>query len=161
MPTLNTIRYFTQADPYHYTVDNRPLEDLEQNDLILSAAIDEINDSTSTYTMSGDWSTMTIPMNLTVDKNKAFAYKIRIWTIEDQSLTATQKSTVAEEVVIGYNENVGSVHTLQVTNTYSVATGGAAQTRTYTGNGNYLNITFSGYTGVNGKVIVRAERFGL
>jgi hypothetical protein len=24
-----TIRYFTSADPYHYTIDNRPLTDLK------------------------------------------------------------------------------------------------------------------------------------
>jgi hypothetical protein len=29
---LTDIRYFTQGDPYHYTVDNRPLSDLESRD---------------------------------------------------------------------------------------------------------------------------------
>jgi fructose-1-phosphate kinase PfkB-like protein len=30
--TLTTVRYYTQADPYYYTVDNRPLSDLEARD---------------------------------------------------------------------------------------------------------------------------------
>jgi hypothetical protein len=29
--SLTTVRYFTQFDPYHYAVDNRPLTDLAQN----------------------------------------------------------------------------------------------------------------------------------
>lgn len=37
--TLTTIRYYTQADPYYYTVDNRPLTDLASNDTILSNEI--------------------------------------------------------------------------------------------------------------------------
>jgi hypothetical protein len=29
---LTSVRYYTQADPYYYTVDNRPLEDLKTRD---------------------------------------------------------------------------------------------------------------------------------
>jgi hypothetical protein len=34
------IRYFTGADPYHYTIDNRPLTDLSTNDSSLANAAD-------------------------------------------------------------------------------------------------------------------------
>jgi hypothetical protein len=34
------IRYFTGADPYHYTIDNRPLTDLSTNDTSLANAAD-------------------------------------------------------------------------------------------------------------------------
>jgi hypothetical protein len=37
--TLNTVRYYTLSDVYHYTVDNRPLQDLASNDGILLNAI--------------------------------------------------------------------------------------------------------------------------
>lgn len=33
--SLNTVRYFTDADVYHYTVENRPLTDLASNDEVL------------------------------------------------------------------------------------------------------------------------------
>lgn len=37
---LGTVRYYTQFDPYFYTVDNRPLQDMSANDEILSQGID-------------------------------------------------------------------------------------------------------------------------
>jgi hypothetical protein len=37
--TLNTVRVYTNEDVYHYTVDNRPLQDLIANDNILLSAI--------------------------------------------------------------------------------------------------------------------------
>jgi hypothetical protein len=43
--TLNTVRYYTQADVYHYTVDNRPIQDLASNDLLLQAGLDMLNAS--------------------------------------------------------------------------------------------------------------------
>jgi hypothetical protein len=42
--TLNTVRYYTGNDPYHYTIDNRPLQDLASNDVILQAAIENLSD---------------------------------------------------------------------------------------------------------------------
>lgn len=38
--TLNTVRYFDEDDVYHYTVDNRPLQDLASNDILLQAGLD-------------------------------------------------------------------------------------------------------------------------
>lgn len=38
--TFNTVRFYTQDDVYHYTADNRPLQDLASNDTLLQAAID-------------------------------------------------------------------------------------------------------------------------
>jgi hypothetical protein len=35
-----SVRYFTQGDPYHYTVDNRPLTDLSTNDTLTAQAAD-------------------------------------------------------------------------------------------------------------------------
>jgi hypothetical protein len=37
---FTTIRFFTAADPYHYTIDNRPLGDLSTNSTTLGAAAD-------------------------------------------------------------------------------------------------------------------------
>lgn len=38
--TFVPVRYFTATDVFHYTVDNRPLQDLTSNDVLLQAAID-------------------------------------------------------------------------------------------------------------------------
>lgn len=43
--TLNPVRYYSQDDVYHYTVDNRPLQDLASNDLLLQAGLDMLNAS--------------------------------------------------------------------------------------------------------------------
>lgn len=37
---LTTVRYYTQADPYYFTVDNRPLVDLASSVLLLANEID-------------------------------------------------------------------------------------------------------------------------
>jgi hypothetical protein len=37
--TLNEVEYYTGDDPYHYTIDNRPLQNLASNDAILVTAI--------------------------------------------------------------------------------------------------------------------------
>ena len=46
--TLNTVRYYTGDDPYHYTVDNRPLQDLNSNDQILLSAIQNLTNIVGT-----------------------------------------------------------------------------------------------------------------
>jgi hypothetical protein len=38
--TFNNVRYYTDTDVYHYTVDNRPLQDLASNDVLLQAGLD-------------------------------------------------------------------------------------------------------------------------
>lgn len=46
MPTSDNfvaVRYYGQFDPYHYLTDNRPLQDMSQNDGVLATAIDVLN----------------------------------------------------------------------------------------------------------------------
>lgn len=38
--SLTTVNYYTQADPYYYTVDNRPLANLAARDVQLSDELD-------------------------------------------------------------------------------------------------------------------------
>jgi hypothetical protein len=42
---LNEVRLYTDDDVYHYTVDNRPLQDLASNDEILAEAINNLDPS--------------------------------------------------------------------------------------------------------------------
>lgn len=44
---LPAVRFFTENDPYHYTVENRPLQDLESRDLYLASVIDSLVASSS------------------------------------------------------------------------------------------------------------------
>lgn len=37
---FNSVRYYTQFDPYYYTVDNRPLTDISNNSTTLSSGVD-------------------------------------------------------------------------------------------------------------------------
>lgn len=39
--TLTSVRYYTQADPYYYTVDNRPIEDLAARDDEIAAELEK------------------------------------------------------------------------------------------------------------------------
>jgi hypothetical protein len=39
--SLTAVRWYTQADPYYYTVDNRPLEDLAARDTTLANELDK------------------------------------------------------------------------------------------------------------------------
>ena len=98
MTTLNTIRYYTADDGYHYTIDNRPLQDLEQNDIALKVALDSLTNNTTTSVSVGNWTTLQVVLDLHQELNKAFAYKIRFWAIEDQIILPDIRS--AERVKV-------------------------------------------------------------
>ena len=159
--TLTTVRYYTQDDAYHYTIDNRPLQDLEANDLILKNAIDDITNNTSTTITSGDWSTLTVTLDLFKDFGKPFAYIVKVWATKDQTLTSTQSTCISEDVVIGSNTLGSGIVINSITNVFNQSVGLGTLTKTFTPSGNNLVISFSGYTGVHGYVITKAERFGI
>jgi hypothetical protein len=159
--TLPTIRYYTVDSPYHFSEDNKPLEDLASRDVTLANAIDALNADTRIFTAAGSWAApLTVSIDLSIDLNKAFAYKIKLWAIQDQTLLATQVSTVLEDLLIGHNTS-GTVAILTNTNLFKYKAGVPTLTQTYTGSSNNLVISFSGYTGANGYVIAKAERFGI
>lgn len=79
--SFNTIRYYTQFDPYYYTVDNRPLGDIANNSTTLSKGVDaarlcvlrkSLGDSVVMQSVNGTASdifiglTPTAPSNLTI-----------------------------------------------------------------------------------------------
>lgn len=47
---LGAVRYYTKDDPYFYTVDNRPLQDLAANILIVANALDNAFSGSATFT---------------------------------------------------------------------------------------------------------------
>ena len=142
-------------------MDNRPLQDLEQNDIALKGAIDQITNNTTTVTNVGNWATLSLTLDLHQDLGKPFVYRIKIWAIKDQTQTTSQAATISEDLVFGYNSLAGNVTVQQTNNILNQSIGTGTLVKTFTGSGNNLVISFSGYTGSLGYAIARAERFGL
>jgi hypothetical protein len=56
IPSLNNVRYYTGNDPYHYTIDNRPLQDLASNDVAIldyASTIDPTGATPTTAPLTG------------------------------------------------------------------------------------------------------------
>ena len=51
---FNTVRLYTQFDPYYYTVDNRPLQDMQTNTSKIAQGIDAARQANLFDTLSGD-----------------------------------------------------------------------------------------------------------
>lgn len=156
---LTTVRYFTGDDPNHYTVDNRPLQDLAQNINIIKTAVETLRDNVDVLTTQGDWSSMTIEIDVNKDRAKAFTYVFSIFAHRDITNYSSPSMCIKEIVVMGYNDPAGTVtflsnverFTQHVTDPVTVSFGT---------NLDKIRITFSGYTGVNGYVSTRVERYG-
>ena len=158
--TLQNIRYYTENSPYHYTTDNEPLIDLEQNDIALKAAVEEIQLNHDSQVVAGNWSSLKVIFNLHEDLDKQFGYLVKVWAVRDQAVLAGQSATLMQFTILGYNLNPGNVNISSSTQLFKHSTGTGTLTPTFTGNGNNLEITFSGYTGTNGYVLAKIERFG-
>lgn len=156
---LTNIRYFGPTDPHHYTVDNRPLQDLEANDTILRNAILEIQDNVTDIIKEGSWAGFEITFPVVKDKNKAFAYKFSIWAVQNRAILSPQTAALLELNVIGFNTLAGEVTIsgLQlISNTQ--ANGHLEVSLTPVMDG--ISFTFSGYSGVSGYVALKAQRIG-
>lgn len=73
--SLTAVRYHTAADPYYYTVDNRPLTDLKDRD---DAIADELDRRTLTIDITGGVSPTTnvIPAGWSIARTGAGLYDI-------------------------------------------------------------------------------------
>jgi hypothetical protein len=157
--TLNTIRYHSASSPYHYTIDNQPLQDLESNDIALKNAIEAVQSSFSTVVQQGSWSGFQITMPLTQERNKAFAYKFSIWALQDKAALGTQISALIDINVLGASDIGGNVTISAIQLISNVQALGAlvpALTPTIDG----IQFTFTGYSGLNGYALLKAERLG-
>lgn len=161
LASLLPVRLYTANTPYHYTEDNKPLQDLQNNDQILATAIDALSSSTDVKIVVGNWSGLQIDFDLFPDLGKPFAYKFKLWGIQDQSLLSTQSSTFREDFLIGYNAIPGNSTILQTWTEENHNVGTGTLVVNYTASGNTLSLTFSGYTGTNAYVIAKRERFGI
>lgn len=159
--TLPQVRLHTDSSPYHYTEDNKPLEDLRDRDAILAAAIDDASENTQNVVATGNWVTLQGSINMVVDLGKPFAYRVRIWAIQDQAVGSPHVACFTEDILMGYNALPGVVNIQNRDTNYKHDFGAATLTVTYTPSANNLNVSFSGFTGSNGYVLIKAERFGI
>lgn len=158
---LQTIRFYTEDSPYHFTTDNEPLRDLEQNDIAIRNAVNALSQSISTQIVAGNWSTLKAIFDLQQDINKPFAYRMKIWGAQNQATLAGQNSSLIECSILGYNLTPGSVVVSGSAIVSNVSVGVGTLTPVFTGSGNNLEVTFTGYSGANGYVVAKIERFGL
>ncbi len=158
---LQNIRFYTADSPYHYTSDNEPLQDLEQNDIALKNAVEALSQTINTQVVVGNWATLKAVFDLQQEINKPFAYRVKIWGAKDQSVLAGQIASLIECSVFGYNTNPGNVVVSGMTIVSNTSVGAGTLTPVFTGNANNLELTFTGYTGTNGYVVAKIERFGL
>lgn len=158
---LPLVRYFTKDSPYHYTTDNQPLQDLAARDDALNTAFQAFSSTNQQIISAGNWGTIQVNLDVTQDQGKPFAYKLRTWAIQDQSIANAQNASFFEDIVFGYSGIGGAV---TISNTIAISgnrSGATVLTRSINASSNTVILTFSGYTGTNGFVLCKAERFGI
>jgi len=102
---LTAVRWYTGADPYYFTVDNRPLSDLKDRD---DAIADELDRRTICIDITGQASPITnfLPAGWSVTRNALGDY------------TITRPSGSTSFIVTGQAYGVaGVVYTLSITAT--------------------------------------------
>lgn len=155
---LGTVRYYTNSDVYHYTTDNRPLQDLATNDALMAAAINNLANNRFNVTFAGAWAGLLLPLDFSSAIGKVFGAKITVSAVQDSSNITTSASTLLEVGMIGYNTLAGSVTIQQQSTVYTMNNGGAV-TVNFTASGNNINVTFSGYSGTNASVFIKVEQY--
>ena len=151
---LPVIRYYTPADPYHYTVDNRPIYDLASGLMALKTGIEAISSNNSSsgnllVAATGTWP-LTIDIDLTSKLNNVWCVKLDMWVVENSSSLVNH--TLIQQSIAGYNSQ-GVVELVSNTNLNTVKLGSLTvviTTDTFTVN--KLRLTISGYSGPNGYV---------
>jgi hypothetical protein len=97
--TLTTVRYYTAADPYYYSVDNRPLTDLNGNILALGSG-------------SGDSSRRAVLLD-TLANNQAWSELFKAVSLTQNMASGLQISQVSAGVV---SVGQGSIYELEPVN---------------------------------------------
>ena len=162
--TLTPLQYYSASDIYHYTVDNRPLVDVQTNLNSIKTALDPLL-ATSTnqvmLTMNGAWAGGIVPtFSILPDLLKPAAYKIRCWIVEDQGVSTSQ-NTYFEDILL-LSVTAGPTVAIQLrTNITLVSYGATTPTWVYSQAGNNVQVAFSNYSGSNGHMFMIVERFGV
>jgi hypothetical protein len=146
--SLSPIRYYDENDVYHYTVDNRPLEDLRNNIESIVTVVDNLD--SGNVSVIGDWTGISYTKNVFSMRGKPFAYVLKLFAIQDSSVLTQQETTYKSQLIIGSVSDLGvvSIHSTNILSTnYFGATPLVTNFSTTTDN---IVLTFSGYSGANG-----------
>ena len=105
--TLNPIRFFTESSVYHYSEDNKPLEDLESNQTILKVAIEELQDYNYSQTLIGNLATlsMTIPIG---EISKFVSLKVNVFSVYNTTDFSTPTLIKQEVSIFGKGDGSGN-----------------------------------------------------
>ncbi len=110
--SLTEVRYYTAADPYYYTVDNRPIQDLNDRD---DAIADELDRRTLVIDITGGVAPVTnkLPSGWSVSRTSDGIYEIT-HTLGNTNFIVT--GTI-------FDSTAGVVHTTgQTTNLITIKT---------------------------------------
>lgn len=160
MPTLVPVPLYTGNEPYHYTVDNKPLEAIIENLDILNQGVEAVAIDFGTVERNGTWGSLELPLDVNRERGKTFSYLLKFWAMENKSATALSNTTRATISIIGSNSLSGVVSLYSQENSFFQETGSEHLTITITSDSDRLLFNFSGYTGTNGFVLLRFERYG-
>lgn len=156
------VRFYTENDVYNFAVDNRPMQDLDANTRVLKAAFENFSGNTMYATATGDWASTTLSLNLEESKGKQFTYRISLWMVEDKTVLSNAAHITRETwEVTGVNQLTGVVTILESfrESTRTLGTGTPVAVA-FTAVPNGIQISFSGFSGLNGQIAAKIERLG-
>ena len=152
---LPVVRYYTPADPYNYTVDNRPIYDLANGMSVLKSAVETLSSSgngVNRSTSAGPWP-MSVSLDLGSKRGSNWCVKATIWAVENSSLLSNY--SVIEVVLAGTNSSIGLVDLVNATTVSTVKVGVGDIALTYnTSYSDKVQINLTGYTSSYGYISV-------
>lgn len=152
---LPVVRYYTPADPYNYTVDNRPIYDLANGLSVLKTAVETLSSNgngISRSTSAGPWP-MSFNIDLSSKRGSNWCVKASIWAVENSSLISNY--SVIDVVIAGTNNSIGLVNLINSTTVSTVKVGTGEVTLAYnTSSTDIVQVNLSGYTSSYGYISV-------
>lgn len=155
---LPTVRYYTANSPYHYTTDNEPLQDLAARDDAIALAVEDFSKANQVIIGTGTWGTIVPFINCTPLAGKPFAFRVRLWAIENQSIGVSQNSTLSEDLIFGSVDVDTNVTILSTINKFKHGAGTQAN-YSYVTTGGGINVPFTVYSGANGYILIKVEHY--
>lgn len=153
---LPEVRYYTPADPYNYGVDNRPLYDLAQGQVVLKSAIETVaaNQAStsqgqgvfSRISSTGTWP-LSVSIDLSTKLNSMWAVKLTLYA--SRNLVDIGEGSIFEQIIAGTN-TAGVVLVANSVNQSTTKLGTIDCSLTATSGGTnslILTVSGTGYTG--------------
>ena len=155
---LVPVRFFTKDDAYHYTVENRPLQDLAERDVALAQALNDRIGHIDTLTFQGPLQSSFLSFSLLPYSGKTFAIKAKVTAINDPAEASPQSITYQESLIFGKVTISGAVTIQAVNSIHQYSTGAlSACTTSFTANGSNIIVNFLNYNLISNLVKISFE----